>query len=164
MRKLVIGCMVALVVVLSGRSGAEPPACGATMATVSPQLSGEFGLASWYGEQHHGKLTANGEVFDMNGLTAAHRGFPMGTKVKVTNLKNHKTLILRINDRGPGIGGRIIDVSMAAAKTLGFLQSGLVPVEVGVVSLPKPKALSALRHPTPAPVSLPHLLAPDRGN
>jgi rare lipoprotein A len=164
MRKLAIGCVVALVVALSGRSVAEPPACVATMATVSPQSSNESGLASWYGEERQGKLTANGEVFDMNGLTAAHREFPMGTKVKVTNLKNHRTLILRINDRGPGIAGRVIDVSMAAAKTLGFLHSGVVPVEVEVVSLPKPRALTAARRPTPAPASLANLSAPDRGN
>lgn len=164
MRKLAIGCVVALVVALSGRSVAEPPACVATMATASPQSSNESGLASWYGEERQGKLTANGEVFDMNGLTAAHREFPMGTKVKVTNLKNHRTLILRINDRGPGIAGRVIDVSMAAAKNLGFLHSGLVPVELEVVSLPKPRALTAARRPTPAPASLANLSAPDRGN
>ena len=164
MRKLAIGCVVALVVALSGRSVAEPPACVATMATASPQSSNESGLASWYGEERQGKLTANGEVFDMNGLTAAHREFPMGTKVKVTNLKNHRTLILRINDRGPGIAGRVIDVSMAAAKNLGFLHSGLVPVELEVVSLPKPRALTAARRPTPAPASLANLSASDRGN
>ena len=164
MRKLAIGCVVALVVALSGRSVAEPPACVATMATASPQSSNESGLASWYGEERQGKLTANGEVFDMNGLTAAHREFPMGTKVKVTNLKNHRTLILRINDRGPGIVGRVIDVSMAAAKTLGFLHSGVVPVELEVVSLPKPRSLTAARRPTPAPASLANLSAPDRGN
>jgi rare lipoprotein A len=164
MRKLAIGCVVALVVALSGRSGAEPPACVATVATASPRSSNESGLASWYGEERQGKLTANGEVFDMNGLTAAHREFPMGTKVKVTNLKNHRTLILRINDRGPGIAGRVIDVSMAAAKSLGFLHSGLVPVELEVVSLPKPRALTATRRPTPTPASPANLSAPDRGN
>jgi rare lipoprotein A len=164
MRKLVIGCAVALVVVLSGRSGAEPPACVLTMATVSPQSSNESGLASWYGEERQGKLTANGEVFDMNGLTAAHRELPMGTKVKVTNLKNKRSVVLRINDRGPGIAGRVIDVSMAAAKSLGFLRSGVVPVEVEVVSLPKPRALTAARRPTSAPASLANLSAPDKGN
>jgi rare lipoprotein A len=165
MRKLAIGCVVALVVALSGRSVAEPPACVATMATASPQSSNESGLASWYGEERQGKPTANGEVFDMNGLTAAHREFPMGTKVKVTNVKNHRTLILRINDRGPGITGRVIDVSMAAAKSLGFLHSGVAPVELEVVSLPKPRALTAARRPTPTPASLANLSAPPaRGN
>jgi rare lipoprotein A len=99
----------------------------------------ETGLASWYGEERDGNLTANGEVFDMNGLTAAHRALPMGTKVKVTNVKNRRSATLRINDRGPGIDGRLIDVSMAAARGLGFLNSGLAPVQVEVVSLPKPR-------------------------
>jgi len=164
MRKLAIGCVVALVVALSGRSVAEPPACVATMATASPRSSNESGLASWYGEERQGKPTANGEVFDMNGLTAAHRRLPMGAKVKVTNLKNQRTLILRINDRGPGIAGRVIDVSMAAAKSLGFLHSGLVPVELEVVSLPKARALTAARRPTPAPASPAKLSSRNRGD
>lgn len=151
MRKLLIPCAVVALIVLSGPSGAEPPACVAAIATISPQPSSESGLASWYGKERQGKVTANGEVFDMKGLTAAHRDFPMGTKVKVTNLRNHRTAILRINDRGPGIAGRVINVSMAAAKNLGFLQAGVAPVHVELVSLPKSKALTALRPPRPTP-------------
>jgi rare lipoprotein A len=152
MRKLVMGCAVAALVVLSGRSVAEPPAVAASVRAESPRPPIERGLASWYGEERHGNLTANGEVFDMNGPTAAHRDLPMGTKVRVTNLKNRRSATLRVNDRGPGIAGRVIDVSMAAASSLGFLNSGLAPVEVEVVGLPKPKALNSLRRPPPAPV------------
>jgi rare lipoprotein A len=73
----------------------------------------------------------------MNRFTAAHRELPLGTTVRVTNLVNLKSIVLRVNDRGPGIDGRLIDVSWAAAKKLGFLNAGLTPVEVEVVSYPK---------------------------
>jgi rare lipoprotein A len=85
----------------------------------------------------------------MNGLTAAHRDLPMGARVKVTNLVNKRSITLRINDRGPGIKSRVIDVSMAAAKYLGFLRAGVVPVQVEVVSLPK--SASLLRPTAPRP-------------
>jgi len=134
-----MGCAVVVLVVLSGRSVAVPPAVAASVRVESPRPPMETGLASWYGEERDGNLTANGEVFDMNGLTAAHRALPMGTKVKVTNLKNRRSATLRINDRGPGIDGRLVDVSMAAARGLGFLNSGLALVQVEVVSLPKPR-------------------------
>jgi rare lipoprotein A len=87
----------------------------------------------------------------MNGLTAAHRDLPMGARVKVTNLVNKRSITLRVNDRGPGIKSRVIDVSMAAAKSLGFLRAGVVPVQVEVVSLPK--SASLLPPPAPALVS-----------
>jgi len=156
MRKLVISCAVAALVVLSSRSVAEPPSIAVSVRAESRRLPTERGLASWYGEERQGNLTANGELFDMNGLTAAHRVLPMGARVRVTNLKNRKLVTLRINDRGPGIAGRLIDVSMAAARDLGFLNAGLTPVEVEVVGLPKPKALNSRRITTPAPVLLPH--------
>jgi rare lipoprotein A len=96
----------------------------------------EVGVASWYGEDFHGNPTANGEVYDMNGLTAAHRELPMGTRVRITNLLNRKSVTVRINDRGPAIPGRMIDVSMAAAKNLGFLRAGLAPVQMEIVKTP----------------------------
>jgi rare lipoprotein A len=116
---------------------ALPPAGVAAPGVASPQPTIQVGLASWYGEHHQGNPTANGEPFDMNGLTAAHRTFPMGARVKVTNLVNKRSVTLRVNDRGPGIKSRVIDVSMAAAKSLGFLRAGVVPVQVEVLSLPK---------------------------
>jgi rare lipoprotein A len=152
MRKLIMGCTVAAFIILCGRSVAEPPAIAAAARAESPRPPIERGLASWYGEERQGNLTASGEVFDMNGLTAAHRSLPLGTRVRVTNSKNHKSVTLRINDRGPGIPGRLIDVSLAAARNLGFLRAGLTPVELEVVGLPKPKVLNSLRRATPTPV------------
>jgi rare lipoprotein A (peptidoglycan hydrolase) len=164
MRKLVISCAVAALVVLSSRSIAEPPSIAASVQAESRRLPTERGLASWYGEERQGNLTANGELFDMKVLTAAHRTLPMGARVRVTNLRNRKLVTLRINDRGPGIAGRLIDVSMAAASSLGFLNSGLVPVQLEVVSLPKPKALNSLLDTTPAPDLLPHRQTSETAN
>ncbi|MGH6949156.1 MAG: septal ring lytic transglycosylase RlpA family protein [Kiloniellales bacterium] len=90
----------------------------------------EEGIASWYGSYHHGRRTASGERFDMNAATAAHPTLPFGTLVRVTNLDNGRSLVLRINDRGPFVGDRIIDVSRAAARQLGFLAQGLAQVRV----------------------------------
>lgn len=92
------------------------------------------GKASWYGREQHGHLTANGERFDMYAHTAAHRTLHMGTKVRVINLRNGRATVVRINDRGPYSRGRIIDVSYAAAKDLGMLDAGVVPVRVEVLS------------------------------
>ncbi len=85
----------------------------------------QVGTASWYGEQFQGKQTASGEPFDMRDFTAAHPSLPLGTLVKVTNLGNGKAVVVRINDRGPVVDGRIIDVSYNAARTLGFKDRGL---------------------------------------
>lgn len=85
----------------------------------------ETGTACWYGPEYHGKQTASGERFDMNAMTAAHRTLPFNTKVRVTNLDNHASAVVRINDRGPFTPGRIIDVSRRAAQELGFERAGL---------------------------------------
>jgi rare lipoprotein A len=90
----------------------------------------ETGLASWYGREFHGKLTASGEVFNQEKFTAAHRTLPWGSRVKVTNLTNGKSVEVRINDRGPFSKGRIIDVSRAAARVLGLVTSGIASVRV----------------------------------
>jgi rare lipoprotein A len=94
----------------------------------------ETGIASWYGPNFHGGRTANGEIFDENALTAAHRTLPMPVNVRVTNLENGKSIILRVNDRGPYAKGRIIDVSKAAAKLLGFWGQGTAKVRVTYVA------------------------------
>jgi rare lipoprotein A len=86
------------------------------------------GMASWYGPDFHGKRTASGERFDMNGLTAAHRTLPFGTRVRVRNTRNGREVVVRINDRGPRIADRIIDLSKAAAAALDLLQAGEAPV------------------------------------
>jgi rare lipoprotein A len=88
----------------------------------------ERGPASWYGERHHGRRTASGEVFDMNALTAAHKTLPFGTRVRVRNPANGQQVVVRINDRGPFTGGRIIDLSRAAAERIGLIRAGVAPV------------------------------------
>jgi len=92
-----------------------------------------YGKASYYADAFHGKTTANGEIFDMNKLTAAHRTFPFGTLLQVRNLKNNKTVIVRINDRGPFIENRIIDLSKAAAEALDMFKDGIIDVEILVL-------------------------------
>jgi peptidoglycan lytic transglycosylase len=139
MRKLFMGCAVAAMVALSARSEARPSDSLAFAKYVAPKPSpavSEIGVASWYGEQFQGNATASGEVFDMNGLTAANRDLPLGTKIKVTNLRNNKSLVLRVNDRGPYIPGRFLDVSKSAAERLGFMNAGLARVEMKVVHTP----------------------------
>lgn len=88
------------------------------------------GQASYYGAKHQGKRTASGERFDQNQLTAAHRTLPFGTRVRVTNLNNDKSVIVRINDRGPFVRNRIIDLSRKAAQQLDMLRNGIAPVRV----------------------------------
>ena len=103
----------------------------------------EVGMASWYGPNFHGRTTANGETYDQYAMTAAHPTLPMPSLVEVTNLANGRTIVLRINDRGPFAKGRIIDVSKAAAKELGFKKQGVTRVRVRVVEEdagPRPEA------------------------
>ena len=104
--------------------------------TKNPTLSYKqswTGIASWYGEKFHGKLTANGEIYDMYSMTAAHKTLPLGTVVKVSNLDNKKSVKVRINDRGPYIEGRLIDLSFAAAKKLGYENLGTANVRLQVI-------------------------------
>ena len=91
------------------------------------------GVASYYGPGFHGRRTANGERFDMHAMTAAHRTLPFGTLVKVTNLSNGKSAIVRVNDRGPYVGKRVIDLSVAAAKQIGSTGSGTAQVSLEVM-------------------------------
>lgn len=92
----------------------------------------ESGVASWYGKKFHGRKTASGERYNQNALTAAHKTLPFGTRVRVTNLENKKSVSVIINDRGPFVRGRIIDVSHAAAKKLEMLDSGTAHVRIKV--------------------------------
>ena len=91
------------------------------------------GLASWYGPGFHGNQSASGEVFNQNALTAAHRSLPFGTMVRVTNLDNGRSVVVRINDRGPYSGGRVIDLSAGAAQMVGMMQTGVAPVQLDVI-------------------------------
>jgi len=101
------------------------------------------GAASWYGEQFHGRQAANGEPFDMEALTAAHRTMPLGSMARVVNLTNGKHLHVRITDRGPYVNGRILDLSHAAAVRLGMKQGGLAIVQVEIVGERRPERLLA---------------------
>ena len=108
------------------------------------------GEASWYGGRYQGRSTANGEAFDMNALTAAHRQLAFGTRVRVTNLANRRSVVVRINDRGPYARGRIIDLSRRAAALLGFRAAGVARVRVETVQ----EAPSAAAAPAPRRVTL----------
>jgi len=99
----------------------------------TPRKKVYYGIASFYSDDFHGKLTANGEVFDMYGLTAAHKTMPLNTIIRVTNLDNDKSVILRVNDRGPYVKGRILDCSYGAAVKLGFVNQGTARVKIEVI-------------------------------
>ncbi len=105
-----------------------------TLATLSPASAN---TASWYGPKFHGKLTASGETFNQNALTAAHKKLKMGTKVRVTNVKNGSSVVVCINDRGPYHGNRVIDLSKAAAKKIGMLGKGTAKVKLKILHTPK---------------------------
>ena len=109
-------------------AGSRPPRIDGAALTKSPGAEIGRGKASWYGPGFHGKRTASGERFDMNDLTAAHRTLPFGTRVRVRNIQNGLEVVVRINDRGPQIRDRIIDLSKAAAAALDLLQAGEAPV------------------------------------
>ena len=96
----------------------------------------EVGRASWYGETHHGRRTASGELFDMHALTAAHPTLPFGTRLRVTHTKSGRAVEVRVNDRGPHTRGRILDLSYAAARALGALGESVIPVRIRVLALP----------------------------
>ncbi|MFO8153487.1 septal ring lytic transglycosylase RlpA family protein [Thioalkalivibrio sp.] len=111
------------------------PVCSAGQAVVVPGHT-EAGIASYYHDRFHGRMTASGERFDQGALTAAHRTLPFGTTVRVTRKDNGTSVVVRINDRGPFRTERIIDLSRTAAGRLGMLDSGLVQVSVEVIRLP----------------------------
>lgn len=94
----------------------------------------ETGIASWYGPKFHGKLTANGEIFDMNAVSAAHKTLPLPSVVRVTHLANGRSLVIRVNDRGPFVGDRVIDLSRRAADLLGIRRSGTATVRVELLA------------------------------
>ncbi len=93
------------------------------------------GYASWYGPKFNGRRTASGEIFDMNKLTAAHNTLPFGTIVRVTNLRNGKSVVVKINDRGPFKKNRVIDLSYKAAKKIGMIRDGTAPVKITILKL-----------------------------
>ena len=93
----------------------------------------ETGIASWYGDYHHGMTMANGKPFNMHALSIAHKSLPIGTKVRITNVNNSKQIDLVVTDRGPYVKGRVMDLSYAAAKEIGMVNAGIVPCIVEVI-------------------------------
>ena len=125
------------------------------VATAKPhQHWYQFGRASWYGHALQGMETASGEAYDMNGMTCAQRSLPLGALVRVTNLHNHKSIVVRVNDRGPVPETRVVDLSYAAAHLLGFTTHGTAPVRIDVISMKPSKAqVAKLTYPElPIPV------------
>lgn len=123
----------------SSQAAAQPRAstvAAATTAVATNTLARESGMASWYGPGFAGRLTANGEVFDPSQLTAAHKELPFNTMVRVHNLENGNSVVVRINDRGPFKPGRIIDLSRAGAEAIGMIGSGVARVQLELLTLP----------------------------
>lgn len=123
------------VVAILGIGGCVAPPSKPLTSLPPPQPPVEVvrGQASWYGRAHHGLLTASGERYDMHALTAAHRSLPFGTRLRVTNLDNGEAVEVRINDRGPTVAGRVLDLSYAAAQRLRAVGAGVIPVSYTVL-------------------------------
>jgi len=115
---------------------AAPPAISVPPDAVP--LFTETGLASWYGPPYHNRQSSNGEIYDMNAMTAAHRTLPLNSVVRVTNLRSGATTLVRITDRGPFVDGRVIDLSLAAAKAIDVWHPGTAPVRLEVMDAPAP--------------------------
>lgn len=103
------------------------------LAIASPVRAEQVGIASYYGGKFQGRKTASGQRFDQNRLTAAHRTLRFGTKVRVTNIRNGKSVVVTINDRGPFIRGRIIDLSLSAARKIGLERAGITKVKISII-------------------------------
>lgn len=126
-----------------GRGSPQTKPKPATKSTLAKKRIRPFqvGTASWYGSYFHGKETASGEPYNMYDLTAAHPTLPLGTFVKVTNLRNGRTVVVRVNDRGPVVDGRIIDLSYGAARMLNLEHRGIQQVRLDLVSQPQTVAM-----------------------
>ena len=120
-----------LIVSCAGKAVREVPEIPSTVSPQAPDAAyRETGVASWYGRDFQGRTTASGEIFDMNGISAAHRTLPLGTVLGVTNLDNFQSIKVRINDRGPFTKGRVLELSFGAAKELGFASQGTARVKL----------------------------------
>jgi rare lipoprotein A len=139
---VLLRCLLAtgLVASCTSRPTAPPPTLPspAPDTTPTPSFRIQYGLASWYGRERHGRRTASGEIFDTHQLVAAHRTAPFGTYALVTNLSNGRTVQVRINDRGPSIAGRLVDLSYAAARQLDMVQIGVARVKIELLAAPLP--------------------------
>jgi rare lipoprotein A len=128
----------------SGTQSAQPKTTHGAKKASKTSRPYEVGEASWYGKWFNGKPTASGEAYDMNELTAAHPTLPLGTWVKVTNLRNHLWVLVRVNDRGPVVPGRIIDLSYSAARMLNMSGRGIAKVRLDLVTVPDESSSMAL--------------------
>jgi len=148
--RLPVGVCISALVVLFGCAGpgraptprpGYPPPYQINGKWYQPKKSArdfrERGIASWYGRKFHGRRTSSGQTYDMHAMTGAHKTLPMGTYVSVHNLRNGKKVVVRINDRGPFVRGRIIDLSYGAAKQIGLVGPGTAPVEVVALGVPR---------------------------
>jgi rare lipoprotein A len=131
----VIGYMPAVARAQTSQSAPAPAASGGALTGAVGET--QTGLAAYTSHRLHGRRTASGERFNNGALTTAHQTLPFGTRVRVTNVKNKKSVVLRVNDRGPTQPNRILDVSRAAGERLGFIRAGLTEVKLEVVSVPK---------------------------
>ena len=127
------GCAAVLVLLLSACAPSKPPAPAPGVPTPPAAPLSQEGVASWYGPGFHGKKTTSGTVYDQYAMTAAHQTLPLGSNVRVTNLANGKTVTVLINDRGPFVKGRVIDLSYAAAEAVDMIGPGTAPVRVDVL-------------------------------
>lgn len=121
----------------NGAPAVTPAAQQAASASKTRFKLYQIGTASWYGDYFQGRPTASGEDFNMYDLSAAHLKLPLGTYVRVTNLSNHRAVIVKVNDRGPYVAGRVIDLSYAAARSIGMSRKGLQRVRIDVVEPPR---------------------------
>ena len=149
MKLMVISCIAVMITGFSAYGAARATGPG---HKTRPRV--QYGVASWYGDREQGRPMASGEPFNEYAMVAAHRTLPLGTRVKVTNTRNGRSVVVRIMDRGPHIAGRTIDLSKAAADHLRFIHQGLAPVRIQVLSTPRTQRREAelTRHPR-APAS-----------
>ena len=132
---LLAGAVLSVICISPNTTFAQPDVSPASQAAATPASHHhhwhQIGRASWYGRPFQGQATASGEIYNMNSMTCAHRSLPLGASVLVTNLRNHRSVLVRVNDRGPVPETRVVDLSYAAAKILGF--RGLAPVRLDLV-------------------------------
>ncbi|MEK7347591.1 MAG: septal ring lytic transglycosylase RlpA family protein [Candidatus Eisenbacteria bacterium] len=131
MRSLLPTALLASLLLATGCAGSHPAIGSGDGSRAGSEI---VGFASYYGPEFHGRTTASGERYDSDELSAAHRTLPFGTRVRVTNLKNGRSVVVTITDRGPFRRGRIVDVSRRAARDLGFLRAGVARVRLEVIS------------------------------
>ena len=140
MRSLAKWALLSMFVIIAGAGCASTSLSRSAMSPMPAAVSPSVGIASYYGRQYQGRKTASGEIYNMHALTAAHRTLPFGTELKVTNLANNKAVLVRVNDRGPFVHDRIVDLSYEAARQLGILVNG-----IGTVRLEAMETLSSTR-------------------